>query len=187
MTRRLFTSLFACALCACGSSHPVAGDGGAVDAAVDGPDAGACVPGDVAGWSCVQGDRATHVCTDSMYAPSCTAGRWQCASGGEPDWYVDCWCHVGPWPWPDYVSLCACTEADGWTCDFHCGPDVLCTAYSEYCQRVGSDVGGEPDSFSCRAFEACSSGVPGCDCVAAGSVSCEAVENGGLVATYPGG
>lgn len=135
----------------------------------------------------MQGDPTTHVCTDSMYPPRCTAGRWTCNSGSLPEWFVGCWCHVGPSPWPADASLCSCTEAAGWSCDFHCGPDLLCAAGTEYCTHTPSDVGGFPDSYSCRAFEPCAGLTGSCDCVAPGSVSCASVENGGIVATYPGG
>jgi len=180
------------ALAACGSSHSTPTDGGRPDGATadsgtGGADAGACTPLDIADWSCVQGDPATHVCTDSMYPPTCTAGRWVCSGSGQPDWLVGCWCHVGPSPWPEHAPLCSCGEIEGWTCDFRCGPDLLCASSSEYCTQTPSDVGGEPDSYSCRPFERCASLTPSCDCVAAGSVSCASVENGGIVAVYPGG
>lgn len=51
---------------------------------------------------------------------------------------------------------------------FPCG-DRLCRTSTSYCRRTGSDVGGEPDSFSCEPLpSACSDGnaEATCPCLA---------------------
>ena len=145
-----------------------------------------CERGEVATFYCAQGNPETHVCTDSMWPPTCVDGRWDCGDGSDaaPEPEIDCWCHVGPPDWRVDASLCDCTEAEGYTCDFRCGPTLLCRAWVENCEIQRSDVGGEPDSFGCVPI---ASGCRGCDCIPPGASSCEEVENGGVVVTYPGG
>jgi hypothetical protein len=46
---------------------------------------------------------------------------------------------------------------------FACG-FRLCEQSFEYCQRVGSDIGGEPDGFSCRPLPPCGGDVT-CGCL----------------------
>ncbi len=48
---------------------------------------------------------------------------------------------------------------------FACGPRE-CTIADQYCQRVGSDIGGEPDSFQCNSLPIGCNSASGCECVA---------------------
>jgi hypothetical protein len=70
---------------------------------------------------------------------------------------------------------------------FPCG-QYLCTEGIEYCQRSVSDVGGIPDSWSCRPVP---SGCPmTADCACLTNEPCGtlcAVDNGGATVTCPGG
>jgi hypothetical protein len=149
-----------------------------------------CARGDPAPSQCAQGDPKTHVCTDGMWDPSCVDGHWTCGDGDvRPEPEIDCWCHVGPWPWPESWSLCTCRDEgprlkDGLTCQFHCGPSLLCTVGDAYCEQRVSDVMGEEDAFQCAPFAA---GIVSgsCEAVPSGFSSCEQVENGGTLAIYP--
>src|SRR5688572_31835387 len=108
-----------------------------------------------------------------MWTPSCVDGHWDCGDGAQagPSTEIDCWCHVGPLPPPRDQSLCECTEAEGYVCDFRCGPTLLCQAYAENCEIQSSDGGGMPDSFRCAAIAPECRGL-GCRCIPAGAHSC---------------
>jgi hypothetical protein len=70
---------------------------------------------------------------------------------------------------------------------FACGFRT-CQTTSEYCQRGVSDVGNEPDTFTCKPLPG-SCGTPNCSCVVAepcGSF-CTNGSAGGLIVTCPGG
>lgn len=47
---------------------------------------------------------------------------------------------------------------------FACG-SRQCALSSQYCQRVGSDIGGEPDSFECKSLPAACEPNQDCDCL----------------------
>ncbi len=70
---------------------------------------------------------------------------------------------------------------------FACGPRA-CQRGAEFCQRAGSDIGGEPDSFACLTLpQTCSS--PTCSCLAGESCGTNCVDegNGALTVTCFGG
>ncbi|HEY5934964.1 MAG TPA: hypothetical protein VIU61_10025 [Kofleriaceae bacterium] len=79
----------------------------------------------------------------------------------------------------------SCTVPGG---SFACGYRQ-CTIQQQYCERQTSDVGSEPDDFSCEALPACPSQFPTCSCLA--SVPCGDLCTGdgqtGLTVTCPGG
>lgn len=65
---------------------------------------------------------------------------------------------------------------------FECGPDRRCDAVTQYCERVSSDVGGEPTTYTCKPYpDACSS----CDCLPGDR--CEGDAASGITITYLGG
>lgn len=74
-----------------------------------------------------------------------------------------------------YSSACDATLAgadldESGACDltpgtFACGYRQ-CSGSNEFCQRAGSDVGGEPDGFACRALPAGCQGTASCGCLA---------------------
>ncbi|MBK8251578.1 MAG: hypothetical protein IPK82_02790 [Polyangiaceae bacterium] len=78
-----------------------------------------------------------------------------------------------------------CTPPEGM---FGCGSG-FCEVATQYCQRTGNDVGGEPDYFECKDLPAaCNPGPVSCDCLAGegcGSTCSEA--NGGFTLTCLGG
>lgn len=49
---------------------------------------------------------------------------------------------------------------------FSCGSQQ-CQLDSQYCQRTGSDIGGEPDSFTCNQLPGTCGVTPNCACLAA--------------------
>lgn len=90
----------------------------------------------------------------------------------------------------DLSALGGCPPPQGWIA---CGTG-FCEATMQYCQRATSDIGGEPDSYSCRMLPQGCNGVGTCACVAnepCGNIMCEVVAGGGntsgVMVTCPGG
>lgn len=138
----------------------------------------------------------------------CTPSGWVCAmDGGTP---VDAGgCPSDPsaegTPCAEEGRFCgACTDPCGfcnilqceggvWTrleappppgpcVSFGCGPDLRCDAVTQYCQHTVSDVGGEPDGWSCTSYpEGCTS----CECL--GGNACEGTSDTGITVTWFGG
>lgn len=73
----------------------------------------------------------------------------------------------------------------GFACGFR-----LCVTANEYCQRGVSDIGGEPDTFTCKPLPgACGVGGASCTCLAGepcGSF-CAGSAASGVTLTCPGG
>jgi hypothetical protein len=149
-------------LCAC--EH---GKGGGVPQ-VDGGGSGA----DCGGFSGAQ-------CSADEF---CDFARNSCGASDETGT-----CRTRPVSCPDlFAPTCGCDgQVHGNSCDanavgtdtsdigscdpppgqFACG-HTFCTLDSEYCQRAGSDIGGEPDSFGCNALPiGCTAGSD-CSCLA---------------------
>jgi hypothetical protein len=87
----------------------------------------------------------------------------------------------------DLKTLGGCAPPIG---EFPCGSG-FCAKDKEYCEVVISDVGGEPNSYSCKDLPAnCTSmDPPQCAClsdVSCGTM-CQAADSGGLTVTCPGG
>jgi hypothetical protein len=152
-----------------------------------GDDAGfddSCDPGDPVPWLCVSSGAVGPSCGDVRFPPSCMEGTWRCpfAPGSlMPDRTGMCVCFGGPRP---LTQHCTCTDGGTVSCTFDCGTEQ-CDLDSEYCAVTASDVGGEPDSHVCTPFVDPCTGS-GCDCIGAGSISCE-TEVGATTARYPGG
>lgn len=71
---------------------------------------------------------------------------------------------------------------------FACGFRT-CTTSAQYCERGVSDVGGEPDSFTCKSLPAGCGSVGSCACLSAepcGSF-CAGAGATGITLTCPGG
>jgi hypothetical protein len=71
---------------------------------------------------------------------------------------------------------------------FACGFRT-CDLMTEYCEHGFSDIGSEPDSFTCKPLPACPSQFPSCGCMTAepcGSM-CSGTATTGLTLTCPGG
>jgi hypothetical protein len=84
----------------------------------------------------------------------------------------------------DVSNMGSCQAPVG---QFACGSH-FCFQKTEYCTKFGSDVGSEPDTFSCKPVPAGCGATPTCAClsgVACGNI-CEAT-NGGLQVTCLGG
>ena len=120
---------------------------------------------------------STGICTprpmacDDIYQPTC--GCDGTVYSNECDANV-----VGQ----DASGLGGCTAPAG---TFACG-QTFCADGQQYCQRAISDVGGEPDSYTCVSLPA---GCDACACLAnepCGS-SCEQAPGGGLTVTCLGG
>jgi len=75
-------------------------------------------------------------------------------------------------------------EAGSFACGFR-----QCRITDQYCQRIGSDIGGEPDSFGCNQVPSCPSQLPTCACLAAEPCSENCTGDGatGLTLTCLGG
>lgn len=71
---------------------------------------------------------------------------------------------------------------------FGCGAG-FCFLATDFCQVTGSDVGGEPDSFSCQPLPADCAPTPSCACLDPGFCggTCSATPDGGLKIFCPGG
>ncbi len=70
---------------------------------------------------------------------------------------------------------------------FSCG-DVFCAYGTEYCLRGVSDVGGEPDSYSCHVIPTgCSPASCGCMTNEPCGQWCDAAADGSITLTCPGG
>lgn len=85
----------------------------------------------------------------------------------------------------DVSAIGGCTADPGF---FFCGPRQ-CAIESQFCQRVGSDIGGEPDGFSCNALPAGCGTTPSCACLegVACTNACEGDAATGLTAVCFGG
>lgn len=85
----------------------------------------------------------------------------------------------------DVANLGGCQAPAG---QFACGA-YFCSQKSEYCTKFSSDVGSEPDTFSCTPIPAGCGATPTCACLAGvtcGDV-CAATNDGGLQVTCLGG
>jgi len=78
-----------------------------------------------------------------------------------------------------------CTAPSG---AFACGYRQ-CTRGSQFCLRSTSDVGGEPDGYSCRALPAGCNGTPSCGCLASEPCGnmCSGDAASGVTLLCPGG
>ncbi len=96
-------------------------------------------------------------------------------------------CHERPTGCPDNLDpVCGCDgQVHSNSCDaFAAGVDVnangscpveqgrfacgfrTCNVMTEYCQRAASDIGNEPDQFTCKPLPGCPSQFPTCSCLA---------------------
>ncbi len=79
----------------------------------------------------------------------------------------------------------ACTlDQDAFVCGYR-----QCKRRSELCQRAASDVGGEPDGFTCRGLPASCGTSPSCACLAGEPCGdrCDGDAATGFTLTCPGG
>ena len=69
-----------------------------------------------------------------------------------------------------------------------CGPILVCDGTQGYCRHSVSDVGGEPDTWSCEPFPSCG-GQTGCSCVLKTPCGafCSADASNNVTVTCPGG
>jgi hypothetical protein len=86
----------------------------------------------------------------------------------------------------DVSDLGGCMPPDA--SQFSCGHG-FCAKGQQYCERAGSDVDGNPDSFTCRAYPG--SCMPPADCACLANepcgAMCEALPDGELMLTCLGG
>ena len=85
----------------------------------------------------------------------------------------------------DLNAFGSCPVAAG---SFACGY-TQCNVHSQYCRRDVSDIGNEPDTYSCQTVPACPSQFPTCACLAAEpcGAMCSGAGVTGLTLTCPGG
>ena len=85
----------------------------------------------------------------------------------------------------DRNALGGCPVAGG---SFACGY-TQCNVFNEYCRREVSDIGDEPDVFSCQPLPGCPSQFPTCACLAGELCGSQCTGQGttGLTLTCPGG
>jgi hypothetical protein len=85
----------------------------------------------------------------------------------------------------DLSALGSCPAEPG---NFNCGARQ-CAIDTEFCQRIGSDIGGEPDSFSCNRLPAGCGLDPSCACLEGEACAngCEGDATTGLTAICFGG
>jgi len=65
--------------------------------------------------------------------------------------------------------------------------EAACDAETQYCQFLGSDVIGEPDSASCVEIPAECEATPTCECIHGDAFGTCSVEDGLVVVVIPGG
>jgi hypothetical protein len=136
-----------------------------------------CQPG---GWVCPPAECPADPST-AEGTPCATEGQ-SCGSCSDP-----CgWCNLLQCSGHVWTRLEAPPPEPG-TCEsFACGPEVLCVRHEQYCDHVLSDIGGEPDSFVCRAFpSACS--ARDCECFLGSGPSCSDDGAGAVELTSGGG
>lgn len=111
---------------------------------------------------------------DLLYAPVCTCEGKQAGN--------DCAAYSGG---TDVNQAGGCTPPQGM---FPCGYQ-FCSVGSQYCQVATSDVGGEPNNYTCKQLPAGCGANPGCGCVANESCGswCALDGSGNLTLTCPGG
>lgn len=111
---------------------------------------------------------------DFNYAPVCT-----CDGTVAPN---DC---AGYTAGNDIAANAKCAPPDN---TFACG-NVFCETGFQYCQRAVSDVGGEPDSYSCKPVPESCGKTPTCACLASEPCGqwCEVAALAELTLTCPGG
>lgn len=85
----------------------------------------------------------------------------------------------------DVSTVGGCKTPKGY---FACGP-TFCPTGMAYCMHSVSDVGGEPDSYSCRELPTACGSAPSCACLAGVPCgeSCAADPGGTLTVTCLGG
>ncbi|HVV86481.1 MAG TPA: hypothetical protein VHE35_25665 [Kofleriaceae bacterium] len=85
----------------------------------------------------------------------------------------------------DLNAAGGCAVPDGW---FACGY-TQCNLFTDYCQHDVSDIGGEPDTFTCKPLPGCPSQFPTCGCLADEPCGSFCTGDGptGLTLTCPGG
>jgi hypothetical protein len=161
-----------------GGSGGTAGAGGS--AGGTGGTAGTC-----GGQKCAFGQRCAH---DMCGAPDseghCRDVPLDCL---EPPstWRPVCDCKANVWPFScgefDTAPAERCTE-------FPCGGSK-CAIATQYCERQVSDVGGVPDTYTCKPLPASCMGAPSCTCVRSEPCGGSCQGNGplGLMLTCPGG
>ena len=188
----------------CGGDVNSSGSGGS-----GGSGGGSSTGGSTSTASGTSASTGSGPCGGAVCGPTeyCDYGRNQCGANGEIG---------GCKPRPDgcpksYIATCGCDGAVyGGSCDaaskgsdvsdlggcvapagsFACG-SIFCAKGQQYCQKTGSDIGGEPDSYICVSMpNACFQGAPPtCTCLAGepcGSL-CEATADGDLIITCLGG
>ena len=72
---------------------------------------------------------------------------------------------------------------------FSCGSG-FCDKATQYCQKIGSDVGSIPDDYMCQPIPPVCNGTPSCDCLGktvCGMFTCDATSDGGFLTVCPGG
>jgi hypothetical protein len=154
------------------------------------------VCGGVAGDTCPQGevcDYPDDLCGGTDGQGACITIPTGCTERANPVCGCDGVIHTNPCmahaAGTDVSNLGGCPLMAG---NFACGPKQCGTA-AEYCQHVGSDVGGQPDSWVCLPFAAgsCMVAVPTCACVATETANCggtcEIEQDSGVVIHCPGG
>lgn len=85
----------------------------------------------------------------------------------------------------DLNAAGSCPVAAG---SFACGY-TQCNLHTQYCRRDISDVGDEPDGYSCQPVPSCPAQFPTCGCLAAEpcGAMCSGAGVTGLTLTCPGG
>jgi hypothetical protein len=109
-----------------------------------------------------------------MYAPVCTCEGKQAGN--------ECTGQSGGF---DVNAKGGCTPPQNM---FGCG-QLFCTTGKQYCEVIGSDVGGYPDSFACKSVPTACASAPSCACLTSEmcGAMCKADAAGNFQLTCPGG
>jgi hypothetical protein len=85
----------------------------------------------------------------------------------------------------DVSAVGSCPAEPGF---FNCG-QRQCDLSTQYCQRSGSDIGGEPDGFACIELPGTCGVTPNCDCLAEEpcGTECDGASATGFTVTCFGG
>jgi hypothetical protein len=104
-----------------------------------------------------------------------------------------CGCDLHVYASPCDAQLAGTDWNQAGTCPLDAGAFACgyrqCNKTNEYCEHHGSDVGGTPDDFECRAAPLACRGAPTCGCVASQvcGTQCAGDASSGVTLTCPGG
>jgi hypothetical protein len=134
-------------------------------------------------------DFGRNTCGAADETGTCRARPAGCGRISEPS----CGCDGVIYGNPCEANAAGVDVSDLGGCDvpagqFACG-HLFCQLDTQFCQRFGNDIGGEPDGFACTELPAACGSTPSCACLAgvACGENCEGAASTGFEVTCLGG